>query len=227
MITAIAIDDEPKAIKIIEHHVSKINNLNLICHFYNAGDAITYLKQNPIDLVFLDINMPHKSGLEFLNELQYQPLVIFTTAYTEFALDSYTYNTVDYLLKPFEFDRFQMAIHKVEDRLESLRQHSDFFFIKDSFKTVKIIFNDILFIKGSGNYLDIVTKNKVYSPRMTFSEIVIKLSGSQFVRVHQSYVVNISAIDKIESNQIFIEENRIPISKKYKDLLFEFLKLES
>lgn len=226
MITAIAIDDEPKAIKVIEHHVSKIENLELLAHFYNAPDALKFLKQNPIDLVFLDINMPHTSGLELLNKLQYQPLIIFTTAYSEYALDSYNFNAVDYLLKPFELDRFMLAIQKVKDRLKNAKHHSDFFFIKDGFKTIKIEFDDILFIKGSGNYLDITTKTRVFSPRMTFTEIVSKLPTSDFVRVHQSYIINMSSINKIENNHVCIGEHQIAISNHYKGLFFKRLKLE-
>lgn len=225
MITAIAIDDEPKAIKVIEHHASKIAHLQLVAHFYNADDALQFLKQNPIDLIFLDINMPNVSGLELLNVLQHQPLIVFTTAYSEYALDSYNFNTVDYLLKPFEFDRFQLAIKKVEERLASLKQQNQFFFIKDGFKTLKIAYDTILYVKGSGNYLDIVTDEKTFSPRMTFTEMVEKLPASQFIRVHQSYLVNIEKIDKIENNHVCIEQHNIPISNRYKDTFFKRLDL--
>ena len=225
MITAIAIDDEPKAIQIIQHHISKIESVSLMAHFYNAKDALAFLKQNPVDLIFLDINMPNMSGLELLGELQLRPQVIFTTAYAEYAIDSYNYNAVDYLLKPFEFDRFQMAIHKAEERLASLKQQNQFFFIKDGFKNIKIEFDDILFVKGSGNYLDITTKEKMVSPRMTFVELVEKVPASQFVRVHQSYLVNIAHIDKIENNQVCIGSHQIPISSRYKELFFKRLDL--
>ncbi len=225
MITAIAIDDEPKAVQVIQYHLSKIDTVSLIAHFYNAKNAMAFLKQNPVDLIFLDINMPNMSGLELLNELQIRPQVIFSTAYAEFALDSYNYNAIDYLLKPFEFDRFQIAIHKAEERLASLKQQNEFFFIKDGFKNIKIEFDDILFVKGSGNYLDITTIKKVFSPRMTFAEIVTKLPLSQFVRVHQSYLVNIGSIDKIENNQVYIERYKIPISSRYKDVFFKCLNL--
>src|SRR6478609_6341735 len=204
MITAIAIDDEPKAIEVIKIHASKIENLDLIAHFYNPKEAITFLRQHPVDLIFLDINMPNMSGLEMLEELKLKPNVIFTTAYSDFALESYSHNAIDYLLKPFEFDRFQIAI----------------FFIKDGFKNSKIQFKEILFIKGSGNYLDIVLKEKTHSPRMTFMELVEKLPSSEFFRIHQSYIVNIEMIDKIENNHVFIEKHEIPISSRYRELFF-------
>ncbi len=225
MITAIAIDDEPKAIQVIQHHISKIDTVSLITYFYNAKDAMVFLKQNPVDLIFLDINMPNMSGLELLNELQLKPQVIFTTAYAEYAIESYNYHAVDYLLKPFEFDRFQMAIHKAEERLANLKQQNQFFFIKDGFKNIKMAFDEILFVKGSGNYLDITTKEKTFSPRMTFVELVEKVPASQFVRVHQSYLVNIAHINKIENNQVCIESYQIPISSRYKELFFKRLDL--
>lgn len=225
MITAIAIDDEPKAIEVIQHHISKISGVMLMEHFYNAKEALTYLKQNPVDLIFLDINMPHLSGLEMLDELQRKPQVIFTTAYADYAVDSYNYNAVDYLLKPFDFERFQIAIDKVKKRLEEFKQQP-FFFIKDGFKNIKIEFEDILFIKGSGNYLDIFTNNKNYSPRMTFSELVEELPSAQFIRVHQSYIVNIAHILKIENNHVYVTTHKLPISSRYKEILFKRLNLK-
>jgi two-component system, LytTR family, response regulator len=226
MINAIAIGDEPKAIEVIQHHISKISGIMLLEHFYNAKDALTFLKQNPVDLIFLDINMPHLSGVEMLEELQRKPLIIFTTAYADYAVDSYNYDAVDYLLKPFEFDRFQIAIDKVEKRLEEFKRQEHFFFIKDGLKNIKIEFEDILFIKGSGNYLDIFTDKKSYSPRMTFSELVEKLPSAQFIRIHQSYIVNITHIQKIENNHVYISIHKIPISNRYKDILFDRLDLK-
>lgn len=225
MITAIAIDDEPKAIEVIKFHASKIENLDLIAHFYNSKEAIAFLKQNPVDLIFLDINMPNMSGFEMLEKLKLKPNIVFTTAYANFALESYSYNAIDYLLKPFEFDRFQIALHKAEERISLQKNQNPFFFIKDGFKNIKIQFKEILFIKGSGNYLDIVLKERAYSPRMTFIELVEKLPSSEFIRTHQSYIVNIDTIDKIENNYVFIKKHEIPISSRYRDLLFKRLNL--
>tara|TARA_R110002033_G_scaffold129800_2_gene170451 strand:- start:101 stop:781 length:681 start_codon:yes stop_codon:yes gene_type:complete len=226
MITTIAIDDEPKAIEVVKSHVSKIEGLELVAHFCNPIEAINFLRHNPVDLILLDINMPNMSGLEFLEALKLKPYVIFTTAYTQFALESYSYNAIDYLLKPFEFDRFQIAIHKVEERMTSSRHQKTFFFIKDGFKTLKIEFDDILYVKGSGNYLDIFTKEKIYTSRMTFIELIEKLPLSQFIRVHQSYLVNSVHIDKIENNQVHILSHQIPISNRYKELFFKLLNLD-
>ncbi len=225
MITAIAIDDEPSAIEVIKHHVSKLQNIELVADFHNPIEAIDYLKNNPVDLIFLDINMPQMSGLELLQSLQIIPAIIFTTAYGEFAVDSYKYNAVDYLLKPFEFDRFQVAIQKAEKQIASLKSNQKFFFIKDGFKNIKISFENILFVKSSGNYLDIFTNEKTFSPRMTFNDLLQKIPVNQFIRVHQSYLINIEVIEKIENNHIYIESHQIPISLRYKEGFFKRLNL--
>lgn len=225
MITAIAIDDEPKAIEVIQHHISKIEGIALLKYFYNAKEALLFLKQNPVDLILLDINMPHLSGLEMLNELQRKPQIIFTTAYADYAVESYNYDAVDYLLKPFEFERFQVAIDKVEKRLEEFKKHKHFFFIKDGVKNIKIEFEDVLYVTGSGNYLDIFTDNRSYSPRMTFLELIEKLPSAQFARIHQSHIVNITHIQKIENNHVYISTQKLPISNRYKEMFFKKLNL--
>lgn len=226
MITAIAIDDEPKAIEVIQHHISKIDGIALLKYFYTAKEALSFLKQYPVDLIFLDINLPYLSGIEMLDELQRKPHVIFTTAYADYAVDSYNYNAVDYLLKPFDFERFQIAIDKVKKRCEEFSQHKNFIFIKDGLKNIKIEFENILFVKGSGNYLDIFTNKKIYSPRMTFSELEEKLPPAQFIRIHHSYIVNIAHIQKIENNHVDVTTQKLPISNRYKEILFKRLDLK-
>ena len=217
MITAIAIDDEPSAIDVIQHHTARIDQINLVHHFHHPSEAIDYLKKNPVDLIFLDINMPEISGLELLDSLQVKPEVIFTTAYTEFALESYNHNAVDYLLKPFEFDRFQLAVNKAIEKISNRQTSQVFFFIKDGFKNVKVNFESILFVKSAGNYLDIHTTSKVHSSRMTFTELIQKLPAVHLVRVHQSYLIHINVVDKIENNHIFIQDHKIPMSSSYKE----------
>ncbi|MDW7692997.1 LytTR family DNA-binding domain-containing protein [Flammeovirgaceae bacterium SG7u.111] len=226
MIAAIAIDDEPKAIEVIQHHISKIVGTTLLAHFYNAKDALAFLKQNPVDLIFLDINMPNMSGIELLNKMQRKPQVIFTTAYADYAVDSYNYNAVDYLLKPFDFERFQIAMDKVEKKLDASKKDNNFFFIKDGVKSIKIGFEDIIYIKGSGNYLDIYTTSKNFCPRMTFSELTEKLPSNEFIRIHQSFIINIGRIQKIENNQVYIGAQKLPISNSYRDMLFKRLDLK-
>lgn len=219
-VNAIIIDDEPKAVDVIKYHAANISFLNIVASFFEPNEAIIYLKQNPIDLIFLDINMPELSGIDLLKKLRILPKVIFTTAFSEFAIDSYEYGASDYLLKPIEFDRFQIATNKVKDLIELQKQNNLFFFIKDGFKTLKILFDDIYYIQGSGNYLDIITNNKVHTTRSSFSEIVTKLPSSDFVRIHNSYMININNLDKIENNHIYIKDHKLPISSKYRDILF-------
>ncbi len=225
MINAIAIDDEPKAIEVIQHLINRIDYLSLIHHFHNSEDAITFLNEQPVDLVFLDINMPEKSGLDLLKEIDRPVNIIFTTAYTEHALESYNYNAIDYLLKPFSFSRFLSAIEKARNKIKSKQLSQPFFFIKDGFKNIKITFKDILFIKGSGNYLEIHTVGKIHISRMTFKNIIEKIPAADFIRTHQSYLVNTQHIDKIENNKIHINTTRIPISEKYKNTLYKKLNL--
>lgn len=225
MIKAIAIDDEPKALGVIKSHVTKMDNLHLVNTFCDPHKALSFLKQQQIDLIFLDINMPGMSGMEMLKELRLPPKVIFTTAYSEFALESYSFNAIDYLLKPFEFERFRLAVEKAEDHLIYREKLHSFFFIKDGFKNVKLNFEEVLFIQGCGNYLDIHTGEKVLSPRMTFLEITSKLPSSQFIRVHQSYIINLNAVDKIENNHIYIGEHKISVSTSYRDSLMKKLDL--
>lgn len=220
-----AIDDEPKALGVIKSHVTRMENLHLVTTFCDPHKALSYLKQHQIDLLFLDINMPGMSGMEMLKELRLPPKVIFTTAYSEFALESYSYNAIDYLLKPFEFERFRMAVEKAEDHILNRQKPHSFFFIKDGFKNIKLNYEEVLFIKGSGNYLDIHTAGKIFSPRMTFPDIASKLPSSQFIRVHQSYIINLNAVDKIENNQIYIQEHKIPVSSSYRESLMKRLDL--
>jgi DNA-binding LytR/AlgR family response regulator len=163
--------------------------------------------------------------MDLLDNIQSNPFVIFTTAYSKFAVDSYNYNAIDYLLKPFEFDRFQLAVDKVYEQLNATIKNKTFFFIKDGFKTVKIMFDQILFIKGSGNYLDIITEEGRHSPRMTFESIIAKVPPVNFIRIHQSYLVNLSKIEKIEHNHVFMGKHQIPISHRYKMALFKRLEL--
>ena len=230
MIVCIAVDDEPKALDVISIHASKAPEIDLIRTFTNPNDALAFLKDNFVDLVFLDINMPGISGLQFVEKLQTKPYIIFTTAYSEYAIDSYNFEAIDYLLKPIEFDRFYKAINKVKKQIQlnSLQQDSllnKFIFVKDGYRQVKICIEDILYIQSEGNYLNIVLNKEKVLVRMTFQSLMEKLPANLFFRVHLSYVVNFSHIHKIEDNQIFIHDTKIPIGVKYKEKLMNFLNL--
>ena len=228
MIISIAVDDEPKALDVIKIHASKVPELALIQTFTNPGNALAFLKNEFVDLIFLDINMPGISGLQFVQRLQIKPHIVFTTAYSEYAIDSYNFEAVDYLLKPIEFDRFYKSVNKVKKlmQLNSLQQDNTFskyFFVKDGYKQMKVCTEEILYIQSEGNYLNIVTKNERVVARMTFQQLLEKLPPLQFYRVHNSYVVNFKHILKIEDNQIFIQDEKIPIGIKYKEILFKII----
>jgi len=229
MINCIAVDDEPKALDIIKIHASKSPDINLIDSFTHPEKALAFLKDNYVDLVFLDINMPHISGLDFIEKLQFKPNIIFTTAYSEYALDSYEFEAVDYLLKPIEFDRFNKAIQKAKRLIQLNTLHQDsflktFIFVKDGYRQVKIVIDDILFIQSEGNYLNIETINNKVVTRMTFQQLMEKLPRDIFIRIHNSYIVNLVHTNKIEDNHIFIQEAKIPIGIKYKEGLANYLK---
>jgi DNA-binding LytR/AlgR family response regulator len=230
MIKCIAVDDEPKALDVLSIHASKAPDIDLIQSFTNPGEALVFLKDNYVDLVFLDINMPKISGLQFIEKLQTRPYIVFTTAYSEYAIDSYDFEAVDYLLKPIEFDRFYKSIVKVKKliQLNSLKKDSllnKFIFIKDGYKQIKIDIDNILYVQSEGNYLNIVTAHEKTLARMTFQQLMEKLPHSVFFRAHNSYIVNLSHILKIEDNHIFIHNTKIPIGNKYKEQLQIFIKM--
>jgi DNA-binding LytR/AlgR family response regulator len=224
MIISIAVDDEPRALEVISIHASKVPDLALIQTFTHPENALAFLKDEFVDLIFLDINMPGISGLQFLQRLQTKPYIVFTTAYSAYAIDSYDFEAVDYLLKPIEFDRFYKSVNKVKKlmQLNSLQQDnllSKYFFVKDGYKQMKVCTDEILYIQSEGNYLNIVTKNEKVVARMTFQQLLEKLPPHQFYRVHNSYVINFNHIRKIEDNQIFILDEKIPIGIRYKENL--------
>lgn len=226
MIKSIIVDDEPKAIEVLDIHASKIPGLELSGAFTDPAKALVYLKNNYVDLIFLDINMPGINGMDLIGKIEYTPYIVFTTAYSEYALESYNYESVDYLLKPIEFNRFYKAVQKVEKRMLQTAQGLKGFtkssiFVKDGYKKVRVDLDNIMYIRGEGNYLQIVcTENKIMV-RMTYREIMEKLPANQFIRIHLSYIINLNRISKIEDNHIFIGGTSIPIGSTYKD---EFLK---
>lgn len=217
MINAIAIDDEPIALEIIEIYAKKIPFLSLERSFTNAFEGLDYLKDNQIQLLFLDIKMPDISGIDFLKSLTIKPYTIFTTAYSEHAVIGFELEAIDYLLKPFSFPRFLKACNKVSD-LVCLRQQgskADHIFIKDSFDVVRIDFIDILYLEATGNYVRYVLKGKEILTRMTIKEAIEILPDNQFIQVHRSFIVNLFLIDKMERHQIRIDNSLIPISASF------------
>lgn len=227
MIEAIAVDDEPKALEVIKFHAEKLDELSLQACFNDPREALQYLKQNPVDLIFLDVNMPILTGFDFLKELRMKYHIVFTTAYSEYAVQSYEVEAVDYLLKPFEFDRFWQAVQKVKQIKQSQLGEASkepperFIFVGDGYKKVRLDFDQILFVEGSGNYLTIHTSQQKVMTRLKMYEMLQKLPPEDFIRIHNSYVVNLKKISHIEHNQVHVEGSAISISGKYRE---EFLR---
>lgn len=224
MIRAIALDDERPALDVIEAFCSRIPSVHLAKIFTKTGEARFYMENNPVDLIFLDINMPRESGLEFSRAITQQTMVIFTTAYSEYAAESYEIEAVDYLLKPFTFDRFNLSIQKAQARIQMLnRERPDsaepaHFYLRVDYGLVKVIISDILFIEGLDNYLKIRLKNaKPVVVRMTMKALQDKLPEEQFARVHRSYIVSMDKIRGIRHRLIQIEDEEIPIGQSYEE----------
>jgi len=232
-IKCLIIDDEPLAQRILERYIQDVSSLEMVQKCNNALDAIEILKEQKIDLIFLDINMPKLTGLEFLRSLKHPPLVIVTTAYAEFAIQGYELNVVDYLMKPFGMARFLKAIQKVHDLLKP-REHSltgitsdtsredQYIFIKSSKKTYCISLNDILYIEALGDYVKIYTTDRMIVSYHSMKNLENLLSPKQFPRIHKSFIVSLSKIELIEGNQVKLRDRYIPIGTIYKS---EFEKL--
>lgn len=221
---AIAIDDEPIALDIVASHASKVPFLDLRGSFNNAFEAIAYLQQNKVDLIFLDIKMPDISGIEFLKALSKPPMVIFTTAYSEHAVQSFELDAVDYLLKPFSLSRFLKACNKAKElldlRTKAPQPQSEFIFVKDGYEQVKVFLKDIRYIEASGNYTQFhLGENRLISSRITINELTDILPASQFLRTHRAFIIAKDKISKYDRSQVWIGENIIPIGSTYYDCL--------
>ena len=221
MITSIAIDDEPLALKLISQHCEKIEFLQLKKVFTNPDEANEYLKSNKIDLLFLDIQMPDINGMQFYKNLTNPPQVIFTTAFRDFAVDGFNVDALDYLLKPFEFDRFLKAINKAKEQMEYLaiqEVNSNSLFVKVNYEMKKINLKDIELIEALDDYIKIFIKPVPILTLMTLKSVLDKLPQHEFIRVHRSYIIPISKIEKFNKNRIFVAGKEIPIGSSYSDI---------
>ncbi|MCF0054502.1 LytTR family DNA-binding domain-containing protein [Dyadobacter sp. CY356] len=226
MIKAVALDDERPALDVLETFCSRLESITSLKSFTRTGEARLYMESNPVDLVFLDINMPKESGLEFAKTVGRQTAVIFTTAYSEFAVESYEVQALDYLLKPFSFERFTSAVQKAQDRVQALRQNAGnaadgepaHLFFRVDYGLVKIELSDILFIEGLDNYLKIHVRNgRPLVVRMTMKAMLDKLPQTNFLRVHRSYLVALDKIQGIRNKIIAIGDEEIPIGSSYEN----------
>ncbi|CAN5388939.1 LytTR family DNA-binding domain-containing protein [soil metagenome] len=223
--TCIIIEDEPLALEKTKDFVTKVPFLNLSATFDNALTGLTYLNNNKVDVLFLDINMDELSGIELLESSKINSQVIITTAYQEYALKGYELQITDYLLKPFTFNRFLQAVNKAQENLSQrvTDKQLDFIFVKTENRLEKITINDILYIEGMRDYLRIHTVNKKIMTLQSFNEIEQLLPSNLVCRVHKSYMVAVNKIESIERSEIKIGNILIPVSLTYKELLFQLI----
>ncbi|SMO67840.1 two component transcriptional regulator, LytTR family [Chryseobacterium rhizoplanae] len=226
----IIVDDEPLARSEMRSLIAEISNIDILGEFSNAPSALDFLKDNGVDLIFLDIEMPMVTGLEFAEMLPKKSLIIFTTAYSQYALKSYELEAVDYLLKPIDPQRLEKAVEKailytellskdtVKNTVES--NTADFLFIKAERRFYKISFSDIKFIEGLKDYVVIHTKQQKLITAMNLKTIHQKISGETFIRVSKSYVVNMNYIDSFDNHNIYIEDSEIPLGEVYRPEFF-------
>ncbi|MBC2846645.1 LytR/AlgR family response regulator transcription factor [Winogradskyella flava] len=231
MVRYLIIDDEYIAHDIIKGYCSMLPNMQLAKQCYDALEALDYLQQHQVDLIFLDLNMPKLKGFAFLKTLSIPPKIIVTTAYQEYALEGYELNITDYLLKPFSFERFLKAVHKVlevnPNEISSIAKESkkaqDHIFIYTDKKYIRIQTQDILYIEAAGNYLKVITIKEQFLTREKISNLTRRLVHDSFIQVHKSYIVSKSHIEVIEGNRIKIMDTFIPIGKLYKSNVNDLL----
>ena len=226
MIKAIALDDEPPALEVIKNFCGLTDYIELVKTFTRAEEAMKYLSNFPVDLLFLDINMPSISGINFKKQIDPKTMVIFTTAYSEFAIEGFNLNAVDYLLKPFTPERFLQATEKTKAYYLFLHQNAlakpDHILIRVNYVLTKVTLADILFIEGLDDYLKIHLRGqRPLVTRMTMKAIIEKLPQSDFVRVHRSFIVPLAKIETIRNKFIIIEGEEIPIGVSYEKSFYE------
>ncbi len=233
MIKAIAVDDEPLVLELIETYSSKIDFLQFEKGFVSTAEALQYLAKNPIDLLFLDINMPAMSGFEFYKAIEQKPMLVFTTSYSEYALESYNLDAIDYLLKPFTLSRFEKAVGKANEKYNLVHKGIvgpavKSLMLKADYGVVKIILSDILFIEGLDNYLKIHLQNQApVVVRMTMKALTEKLNENEFIRVHRSYIIPVNRITSAKHKMLMVAGEEIPIGKNYEASLDAVIKRNS
>jgi DNA-binding LytR/AlgR family response regulator len=232
-IKCLIIEDEPIAREVLRDYIGKLDDFELAGEFENALEALSFMKQNRIDLIFLDINMPQLTGIEFLRSLSHPPKTIITTAYRKYAMEGFDLQVLDYLLKPYSFERFFQAIEKYYETLTypvtlhnsdtpiSSKAH---LYLQDNRKTHKVYLSDISYIESKGEYVQVQSGNKTVMTRSSLTAMERLLPNDQFIRTHNSFIVSISHITAFTSSTIEVGEMEIPISRKYKNLVMKSLK---
>ncbi|MEH0153804.1 LytTR family DNA-binding domain-containing protein [Limibacter armeniacum] len=232
-IRCVAIDDEPLALELVTSYIEKTPFLTLVGKYSSALQAMEALDEEETDLLFLDINMPDLTGIEFSKTLKGGPKVIFTTAYEEYALEGFKVNAIDYLLKPFSYEEFLTAVNKAKqyfslvEKAESTQDDfsvkSDYLFVKSEYKIRKIYLNDILYIEGLKDYVKIYTSNEMIMCLASLKSLEQKLPSTSFMRVHRSYILHLDKIETIERGRVVFGDVYIPVSDQYKEKFQEFL----
>lgn len=228
------VDDEPLAQKVLQRFISLVDSLELVGLCSNAIEASNALRNQPVDLLFLDIRMPELSGLDLLKIIKNPPKVILTTAYAEHALEGYEFGVIDYLVKPIAFDRFLRAINKVVPTLQAstpplmptpVLKPSNYLFVKSDRKIYKIDYSEIKYLEAFGNYVKIHTTDKIVLAQETLTNLEKSLPADHFLRIHKSYIVSIHFINLVDGNSLFVENVELPIGQLYKQRVYEMLKI--
>lgn len=228
ILRCITVDDEPFSLAKVNGFIAKVSYLSLVSSFPSAIEALAFMKQNPVDLIFLDIQMEDLTGIQLLEIMDPKPAVILTTAYDQYALKGYELNVSDYLLKPYSFERFLKATEKVHHQMKQHQPEIDndaFIFLKTEYRLEKVNFDDILYIESRGDYVYVVCSQIKILTLMTLKSIIMKLPVEQFIRVHKSYVVSINKIKAIEQGRIHIQGTKIPIGDLYREIVWKRLAL--
>ena len=223
----LVVDDEPMARDVLRRYICKLPALQLVGECSNAIDALLFLQNNDVDLIFLDIRMPELLGTDFVQALRNPPKIIFTTAFKEYALDGFELDAIDYLLKPIRFERFLKAVNKVfpkkndetlNETLASTKKNgTDFIYLRIDRKLVKIILSDILYIESDKDYVKVFTKDKHYMTRQTISSVEAMLRGNEFIRIHRSFIIAINKIKSFNNELVEIGNKELPIGKLYRN----------
>lgn len=235
----IIIDDEPLAVDLLKDFVSKVESLELVNSFNNAIDAISAINKTEVDLIFLDIEMPHFTGIDFIKAIDKKPLIIFTTAYSNYAVEGFDFGAVDYLIKPIPFNRFLKAVVRAQHiftpsepvqnstpAIVAADESNNFMFVRAEYENVKINYADILFVEGLKDYVKIYTTDGKYVlTLMSLIKLENSLSHKGFSRIHRSYIVNLAHIKSIQKNKVLIVDRRLPISESYKTAFFSKINL--
>jgi two-component system LytT family response regulator len=237
MINCIAVDDEPLALKLLQDNISKVPFLNLVAACNDAFEAMKTLQENKIDLVFIDIQMPGLTGLQFIGSLENKPMVIFITAYKQYALESYDLSVVDYLVKPVPLDRFIKACNRAKElhELKAMKQQhnvqpsTEYFFLNVDYSQVKVMFDDIIWIEGLRDYIKLHLKStkKPLIVRTSLKAIETELPPHKFIRIHKSYLIAIAEITAVRKNSVFIKEMELSVGETFREAVEKLIRKQN